>query len=267
REELPTVAVLPKDHRAHRQACSYSRGRSRAEQRPLDSLRTRHQPRGRDHERCERPRQQQPEQFPVAAAVVLIPDLVRPKQEAERREQNAENRERPRHSTLETRDADDRRRARDERRRERGEDLSFGVAEVAVDDCRDGDERGDRDDRRRAQQEDAPERHRPYALVVSRSFTAERAFSRMNRSVASNASSSATCVGGDFMRYELGPSSAPATPLFSASFARRTASMTIPAEFGESQTSSLSSMFSGTSPKDEPSMRMYAHLRSVSHGT
>ena len=45
-------------------------------------------------------------------------------------------------------------------------------------------------------------------------------------------------------------------PLLSASFASRTASITMPAEFGESQTSSFSSTFSGTSPKDEPSMRM-----------
>jgi hypothetical protein len=58
------------------------------------------------------------------------------------------------------------------------------------------------------------------------------------------------------MRYELGPTSAPATLLFSASFASRTASITMPAEFGESQTSSLSSTLSGTSPKDEPSIRM-----------
>ena len=56
-------------------------------------------------------------------------------------------------------------------------------------------------------------------------------------------------------------------PLLRASFASRTASITMPAEFGESHTSSLSSMLSGTSPKDDPSMRMYAHLRSVSHGT
>ena len=89
----------------------------------------------------------------------------------------------------------------------------------------------------------------------------------MKRSVFSRASSSRICFGGDFIRYELGASSAPATPLFSASLASRTASMTMPAEFGESQTSSFSSMFSGTSPNDVPSMRMYAHLRSVSHGT
>src|SRR2546421_287820 len=37
--------------------------------------------------------------------------------------------------------------------------------------------------------------------------------------------------------------------------------MTIPAELGESQTSSFSSRLSGTSPKDEPSIRMYADLR------
>ena len=94
-----------------------------------------------------------------------------------------------------------------------------------------------------------------------------RAYCLMNCSTASYASSSAICFGGDFIRYALGPSSAPPTPLFSASFASRTASMTIPAEFGESQTSSLSSTLSGTSPKDEPSIRMYAHLRSVSQGT
>ena len=65
----------------------------------------------------------------------------------------------------------------------------------------------------------------------------------------------------------VGPSSAPATPVFRASFASRTASMTMPAELGESHTSSFNSTLSGTSPKDEPSIRMYAHLRSVSHGT
>ena len=35
------------------------------------------------------------------------------------------------------------------------------------------------------------------------------------------------------MRYELGSTSEPATPLLSASFASRTASMTMPAEFGD----------------------------------
>ena len=39
------------------------------------------------------------------------------------------------------------------------------------------------------------------------------------------------------------------------------------AELGLSQTSSFSSTFSGTPPKVEPSRRMCAHLRSVSHGT
>ena len=43
--------------------------------------------------------------------------------------------------------------------------------------------------------------------------------------------------------------------------------MITPAELGESQTSSFSSTLSGTSPKLRPSMRMYAHLRSWSHGT
>ena len=102
---------------------------------------------------------------------------------------------------------------------------------------------------------------------LAAAFAGLRACLRMKRSVMSRASSSRICFGGDFIRYELGPPSAPATPLFSASFASRTASITIPAEFGESQTSSFSSTFSGTSPKAVPSMRMYAHLRSVSHGT
>ena len=60
--------------------------------------------------------------------------------------------------------------------------------------------------------------------------------------------------------------SAPETPLLSASFASRTASITMPAEFGQSQTE-LELAVERTSPKADPSSRMYAHLRSVSHGT
>ncbi len=56
-------------------------------------------------------------------------------------------------------------------------------------------------------------------------------------------------------------------PWFMASLQQRTASVTMPAEFGESQTSSFISAISGTSPKAWPSRRMCAHLRSVSHGT
>ena len=89
----------------------------------------------------------------------------------------------------------------------------------------------------------------------------------MNFSVSSRASSSGRWCIGDFIRYELGPSSWPERPLLSASLQQRTASITIPAEFGESHTSSFSSTFSGTSPNAWPSSRMCAHLRSVSHGT
>ena len=46
-----------------------------------------------------------------------------------------------------------------------------------------------------------------------------------------------------------------------------TVGYTTPAEFGLSQTSSLSSTLRGTSPKVVPSRRMCAHLRSSSHGT
>ena len=89
----------------------------------------------------------------------------------------------------------------------------------------------------------------------------------MNSSTNRLASLSLYWTGGDFMKYELGASSAPPMPRSSASLAQRTASMTMPAELGESTTSSLSSTLSGTSPKERPSSRMYAHLRSLSQGT
>src|SRR6185436_1178243 len=63
--------------------------------------------------------------------------------------------------------------------------------------------------------------------------------SLMNFSVSSRACESGTWTGGDFIRYELGASSGPPTPWFNASLQQRTASVTMPAEFGESQTSSL----------------------------
>ena len=56
-------------------------------------------------------------------------------------------------------------------------------------------------------------------------------------------------------------------PLFSASLVILDRVDHDVAEFGESHTSSFSSTFSGTSPKEVPSMRMYAHLRSVSRDT
>ena len=64
-----------------------------------------------------------------------------------------------------------------------------------------------------------------------------------------------------------GPIRGPDTPRSIATLAHRTASMTTPALLGLSQTSSLTSMLIGTSPKVVPSRRMCAHLRSVSHGT
>src|SRR5262249_22008253 len=79
---------------------------------------------------------------------------------------------------------------------------------------------------------------------------------RMNDSTISRASSSWYCTAGDFMKYAEGPVSGPPMPRSSASLQPRTASMITPAEFGESHTSSLSSMFSGTSPKLRPSSRM-----------
>src|SRR5918998_5236217 len=88
-----------------------------------------------------------------------------------------------------------------------------------------------------------------------------------NSSTRRRASSSWYCTGGDFMKYADGPRRGPPTPRSRATLAQRTASMMTPAELGESQTSSLSSTLRGTSPKLRPSRRMYAHLRSSSHGT
>src|SRR5215469_9242411 len=90
---------------------------------------------------------------------------------------------------------------------------------------------------------------------------------RMNFSTASRASSSLYCSGGDFMKYDAAETTGPPMPRSLAIFAARTASMITPAEFGESQTSSLYSRFRGVSPNDRPSSLTYAHLRSSSHGT
>ena len=69
------------------------------------------------------------------------------------------------------------------------------------------------------------------------------------------------------MKYALGASSGPFSPRSSPSLAQRMASITTPALFGLSHTSSFSSTFSGAFPKVVPSMRMWHHLRSSSHGT
>src|SRR3954463_3715574 len=69
------------------------------------------------------------------------------------------------------------------------------------------------------------------------------------------------------MKYDDADRIGPPMPRSSAIFAARTASMMTPAELGESHTSSFTSALSGTSPKARPSSRMYAHLRSDSHGT
>jgi hypothetical protein len=89
----------------------------------------------------------------------------------------------------------------------------------------------------------------------------------MKLSTMSRAASSENCTGGDFMKYALGPISGPPIPRSFASLAQRTASITTPAELGESQTSSFISTEIGTSPKLRPSRRIIAHLRSSSHGT
>src|ERR1700740_2193659 len=86
-------------------------------------------------------------------------------------------------------------------------------------------------------------------------------------SVRSCATESVYCTGGDFIKYDDGASRAPAIFRSRPSLQQRIASITTPAELGENQTSSFSSTFSGTSPKERPSSRMYAHFRSPSQGT
>ena len=69
------------------------------------------------------------------------------------------------------------------------------------------------------------------------------------------------------MKYDDAERIGPPMPRSLAIFAARMASMMMPAEFGESHTSSLYSSESGTSPKLRPSRRTNAHLRSSSHAT
>ena len=76
----------------------------------------------------------------------------------------------------------------------------------------------------------------------------------MKASTMSRASESEYWIGGDFIKYDDGAISAPPIPLSRANLQHLSASMTIPAEFGESQTSSLRSRFNGTSPKAVPLM-------------
>src|SRR5262245_46244210 len=60
---------------------------------------------------------------------------------------------------------------------------------------------------------------------------------RMKASTEARPSSSGRCTGGDFIRYDDAESSGPPMPRSLAIFAARMASMMMPAEFGESQTS------------------------------
>ena len=78
---------------------------------------------------------------------------------------------------------------------------------------------------------------------------------RMKASTASRASLSSYCTGGLFMKYDDADRIGPPMPRSLAIFAARTASMMMPAELGESQTSSLYSRLSGTSPNARPSRR------------
>ena len=93
------------------------------------------------------------------------------------------------------------------------------------------------------------------ALTSARSFLTPHSAPSMNASTRRRPSSSGSCTGGLFMRYDDAPMSGPPMPRSSAIFAARIASMMMPAELGESQTSSLYSMLSGTSPNARPSSR------------
>jgi hypothetical protein len=169
-------------------------------------------------------------------------------------------------SPIDARKAGERRSTAHERDAARLEDVLLRRAEAAAQHRRDRHERGDREENRRPKPEEAADAHFAEAFAFALPLTLRR-FSRMKL-----LGQLVRLVVDDLLRRRLHqvaswPDEGAATPLFSASFASRTASITMPAEFGESQTSSFSSTLSGTSPNDEPSIRMYAHLRSVSHGT
>jgi len=62
------------------------------------------------------------------------------------------------------------------------------------------------------------------------------------------------------MKYAEGLINTPEIPLSFASFIHLIASITTPAEFGASHTSSLTSTFIGEFPKPLPSILIYAHF-------
>src|SRR5436190_10978802 len=190
--------------------------------------------------------------LPVGLAGVVLPDAAGPHHERRDSEHDGEPADRRDDASVDAREAGERGGTADERDAAHLENVFLRGAETASEYRCDRHERGDREENRRPQPEEAANAH----SAETSSATTARAFSRMNSSVSSYASSSTICCGRDFMRYELGPTSAPRTLGLRPSFASRTASITIPAEFGESQTSSLSSTLSGTSPNDEPSIRM-----------
>ena len=89
-------------------------------------------------------------------------------------------------------------RARAEGDPERREDLPVGVGEVAAQERDDRDQSGDAEQRRRSDPEEPAKADAHQAVAVVFAFFS--AFCAMNFSVASYASSSTICTGGDFIR-------------------------------------------------------------------
>ena len=69
------------------------------------------------------------------------------------------------------------------------------------------------------------------------------------------------------MKYAEGAGNGPDKPRSNASFAQRTASITTPAEFGESHTSSFISSLSGTSPNGHSDPIERTSPRNSSHSS
>ena len=69
------------------------------------------------------------------------------------------------------------------------------------------------------------------------------------------------------MKYAEGAVNTPPIPRSNPNLQQRIASITTPAELGESSTESLISIFMGTSPNNLPSIRIKATLLSFCQGT
>jgi len=153
---------------------------------------------GRDELDGEHDRRGQRDVDEVGAAVP--PDREREQPEAGHgggRERRPHGRLRP---VLDELGPGERDRAAEEERAEREQDLPVRVVEVAGDERGESDQGGGHEERRRPDPEEPAQPGSAHQLVFVPAFAGLRAFCLMKRSIASCASSSWICFGGDFIR-------------------------------------------------------------------